>query len=181
MRASHGALRPAERLEQPIHLALIKGHVDLDRGVAGNEGGDSVSQNIQRDGASLLAGAVQDFAHQIFRIVRANFGGRGLDGNRPRAEGFDLKPVGGQFLCDLLTSDLLLRLQLQNDGHQQPLDFNLLLPSHADMPVKQNPLVSRMLIHNPKPACIDRHDEALLNLAERLEVQRQFARRRNPE
>ena len=69
--------RPARSAATPS--SLVELHVDLDRGPAGDGGGDIAPDVVERQAPQLALGDLQDFEQDLLDLGRSDAGGRGLD------------------------------------------------------------------------------------------------------
>ena len=98
-----------------------------------------------------------------------NAGGRGLHRDGARAERLHLEAIAVQLVGDLGEDRHLSRRQLDDQRHQQLLLLRRLRqPLLADF-LEQNALVRHVLVDDPQPLRIDREDERVANLSDRLQ------------
>ena len=111
--------------KQPVDFGGLKGHVDLDSGVAGDGGGDAGGTGVGVFGLLLAVGGEDLFEHALeFPALQAD--GRGLDGEGTGAEGFGFKAVAFEFGGERGEDDHLFGEEFDEDGHEQALTLNAL-------------------------------------------------------
>src|SRR5215472_11455436 len=148
---AHGAVGGRERAQQPLHLGEIEAHVDLDGGAAGDGRTDIAPQVVERGAPLLALGGLQDFVEHALQVGRAHRGGRGFDGECAIAEGLRLETRGVQLVGDAGVVDLLLRCELQDQGHEQALYLDPAGGALLQHLLEQDALVGHVLVDDPQP------------------------------
>ena len=106
------------------------------------------------------------------RSCGAHAGRRGLHRDGAIAERLGLEARCVQFLGDARVIDLLLRRELQDHRHQQPLHFHASGGALFQHLLEQNALMRHVLVDDPQPVASGGDDEALVDLAERAQIAR---------
>ena len=96
-------------------------------------------------------------------------GGSDLYRDAARAEGFDFESVPGQFVGDVGEDGLLRQREFDHQRQQQALAFDFLRRPLFQNFLEQHAFVGHVLVDDPQAFGIDRQDERVANLAQRLE------------
>ena len=169
MRAAGGMLGAREFGEQPLHAPGVERHVDLDGGMAGDGCRNACAERAQVLRLRRISRLLQHLHQHAFEVAAFEANRRGLDRQRMRAEGLDLKAIALQFLRDAGEEHHLVRLQIDEHGHQQALPLHTLhFPLAKDL-LKEHALMGHMLVDDPQTLVVDGEDERLAQLPQRLE------------
>jgi hypothetical protein len=114
VRTRHRMLGFCQFREQPFHLVLGKRHVDLDRRMTGDAGGNPRARVFKIVSLLFALEGIQHFTQRVFYFFRANSGRRSLDRDGARAKWFRFESVLVQFFRDLSEYRLLSRRQLDD-------------------------------------------------------------------
>ena len=154
-----GQLGFAQLAEQPGHALGVERHVDLDRGVAGDGGGDARAGGGEIFPLVEAVGLFEDFDEHALELAAVETNGSGFDGEGARAEGLDLEAVALQFGGDQREGDHLGRSEVDEQGHEQTLALHALDFAVAQNFLEEHALVRDVLIDDPEAFFIGGEDE----------------------
>ncbi len=89
-----------QSINQPAHLFRRERHVDFDRGVTGERGGDVVAQGFAGAAFFLGVNCLEKFGEHVARFTRREIGRRGFDGDSAAGETHEFKTIAFKFRGD---------------------------------------------------------------------------------
>ena len=113
---------------------------------------------------------IQNFVQQPLKISSFNPRRRRLHRQRPRPERLGLKSIARQLFPDLSKHRLLRRSQFDDQRQQQRLRLHRAPRSLPQHPLEQHPLMRHVLVDDPQPAAIRRHNEGIAHLPQRPQI-----------
>ena len=125
---------------------------------------------FQVQGLLFARKLVQQFVQHVLDCRRFYAGRGNFHRHAAGPEGFCFESVMRQFVGNFREDGLLRRGQLQHNGHQQALALHLLSSALPQDSFEEHALVRHVLVHNPQAFAVHCHDEARVDLPERLQV-----------